>query len=112
VRTWIQVTLPLAAVNFLNQASRAVMAVIGPLLAVEFALSASDLGLLAAALFVGYAVAQLPVGLALDLYGARRVQTVLALVAGLGFAGCALASDPPSCSRCAAFSRASASRQG
>lgn len=92
--TFLRVTLPLAAVNFLNQASRAVMAVIGPLLAVEFALSASDLGLLAAALFVGYAAAQLPVGLALDLYGARRVQTVLALVAGAGFGLSALAPDP------------------
>ncbi|MBY0338094.1 MAG: MFS transporter [Acetobacteraceae bacterium] len=89
-----RVTLPLAAVNFLNQASRAVMAVIGPLLAMEFALSASDLGLLAAALFVGYALAQLPVGLALDLFGPRRVQTVLALVCAAGFATCALAPDP------------------
>ena len=71
-----RITLPLAAVNFLNQASRAVLAVIGPLLAIEFALSASDLGLLAAVFFVAYAAAQLPVGVALDLYGARRVQTV------------------------------------
>jgi len=91
---FLRVTLPLAAVNFLNQASRAVMGVIGPLLAVEFALSASDLGLLAAALFMGYAAAQLPVGLALDLYGARRVQVVLALVAGAGFALSALAEGP------------------
>jgi predicted MFS family arabinose efflux permease len=89
-----RVTLPLAAVNFLNQASRAVMGVIGPLLAVEFALSASELGLLAAALFIGYAAAQLPVGLALDLYGARRVQAVLALVTGAGFALSAFAADP------------------
>jgi MFS family permease len=35
-------------------------------------------------------VAQLPVGLAMDLYGVRRVQTVLALVAGVGFLLCAL----------------------
>jgi uncharacterized protein (DUF2126 family) len=48
VNTFLRVTLPLAAVNFLNQASRAVLALIGPLLALEFALSASDLGLLAA----------------------------------------------------------------
>lgn len=92
--TFLRVTLPLAAVNFLNQASRAVMAVIGPALAVEFGLSASDLGLLAAALFVGYAAAQLPVGLALDVYGARRVQGVLALVAAAGFALSASADTP------------------
>jgi predicted MFS family arabinose efflux permease len=94
VRTWLRVTLPLAAVNFLNQASRAVLALIGPLLAIEFALSASDLGLLAAVFFVAYAAAQLPVGIALDIFGARRVQTALALTAALGFVICALSSGP------------------
>lgn len=93
-RIFARVTLPLAAVNFLNQASRAVLAVIGPVLAVEFALSASDLGLLAALLFVAYAAAQLPGGLALDIYGPRRVQAAMALTAGAGFALCALASGP------------------
>lgn len=88
---FLRVTLPLAAVNFLNQASRAVLAVIGPLLALEFALSAADLGLLAAVFFVAYAATQLPVGIALDRYGARRVQSVLALTAGAGFLTCALA---------------------
>ena len=87
-------TLPLAALNFLNQASRAVVATIGPLLALEFGLSATELGMLAAAFFGSYALTQLPVGVALDLYGARRVQTVLALVAGTGFALSAVAPDP------------------
>jgi predicted MFS family arabinose efflux permease len=94
VRTFLRITLPLAAVNFLNQASRAVLALIGPLLALEFALSASDLGLLAAVLFVAYAATQLPVGVALDRYGPRRVQTVLTLTAALGFFLCAFAAGP------------------
>jgi predicted MFS family arabinose efflux permease len=94
VKDWLRVTLPLAAVNFLNQASRAVLALIGPLLAIEFALSASDLGLLAAAFFVAYALAQLPVGVALDMFGARRVQTALALTAACGFLLCAFATGP------------------
>ena len=85
-----RVTLPLAAMNFLNQASRTVMAIIGPVLAVEFALSASELGLLAACMFAAYAAAQLPVGVALDMLGTRRVQSALALVAGAGFAVFAL----------------------
>lgn len=87
-------TLPLAALNFLNQASRAVVATIGPLLALEFGLSATELGMLAAAFFASYALTQLPVGVALDLYGARRVQIVLALVAGGGFALSAVATGP------------------
>ena len=81
-----RVTLPLAALNFLNQASRTVMAIIGPVLAVEFALSASELGLLAACMFAAYAAAQLPVGVALDMLGTRRIQSALSLVAAAGFA--------------------------
>ena len=83
---FVKVTLPLAALNFLNQASRTVMAIIGPVLAVEFALSASELGLLAACMFAAYAAAQLPVGVALDMFGTRRIQSGLGLVAAAGFA--------------------------
>jgi MFS family permease len=91
---FLRVTLPLAGLNFLNQASRGLLALLAPLLALEFGLSASQLGLLAAALFAAYALAQLPVGLALDLYGARRVQLCLGIVAGLGFVLSAVAGDP------------------
>lgn len=86
--------LPLAALNFTNQAARAAMGLLAPLIALEFGLSASELGLLAALFFAGYALAQLPVGLALDLFGVRRVQATLALVAASGFALAALAQDP------------------
>jgi predicted MFS family arabinose efflux permease len=89
-----RLTLPLAGLNFVNQASRTLVATIGPLLAVEFALSASELGLLAAMFFAAYAAAQLPVGIAIDVWGARRVQTALALVAAAGFAICGLAGEP------------------
>ncbi len=94
MRQFARITLPLAGLNFVNQASRTMIATLGPLLALEFALSASELGLLAAMFFASYAAAQLPVGLAIDLWGSRRVQTVLGLVAALGFAICALASGP------------------
>lgn len=79
--------------NFVNQMARAVIATIGPALALELGLSASGLGLLAAAVFVTYAMAQMPVGLALDLFGARRTQTVLASIAGIGCLISAVASD-------------------
>ena len=92
--SFARLTLPLAGLNFVNQAARTLVATIGPLLAVEFALSASELGLLAAMFFVAYAVAQLPVGIAIDLWGARRVQAALALLAGLGFLISALAAGP------------------
>lgn len=86
-----RITLPLAAINFLNQGNRALVATIGPLLAIEFGLSASELGLLAACFFAAYALAQLPIGVALDLHGPRKVQSTLALVAATGFVVSALA---------------------
>jgi predicted MFS family arabinose efflux permease len=83
---FLRVTLPLAGANFLNQAGRSVMAIVGPVLAVEFGLSASELGFLAACMFAAYALAQLPLGVALDTIGPRRMQTGLMLVAAAGFA--------------------------
>jgi predicted MFS family arabinose efflux permease len=82
----VRVTFPLAAANVMNQAARIVMAIVGPALAVELGLSGVELGVLAASLFAAYAAAQLPLGVALDAFGARRVQTVLMLLAALGFA--------------------------
>ena len=86
----VRVTLPLAAANVMNQAARMVMAIVGPVLAVELGLSAIELGVLAACLFAAYAAAQLPLGVALDAFGARRVQAVLMLLAAIGFAMFAL----------------------
>lgn len=88
---FFRVTLPLAAFNLINQGSRAVMAVVGPVLAVEFGLTASELGILAACMFVAYGIVQLPVGIALDMVGPRKVQSALALLAAAGFAVFALA---------------------
>ncbi len=85
-RILVQVTFPLAAANVMNQCARTVMAIVGPVLAVELGLSAVELGVLAACLFAAYAATQLPLGVALDAFGARRVQTVLMLLAAIGFA--------------------------
>ncbi len=86
-KTFVSVTLPLAGLNWVNQAARGVMAVIGPVLAVEYGLSASELGLLSSVLFLAYCLWQLPMGVLLDVYGPRRVQTWMGLLAA---AGCAL----------------------
>ena len=88
---FLRVTLPLAVFGLINQAARTVMAVIGPVLAVEFALSASELGLLAACMLAAYALAQLPGGMALDRLGPRNVQATLGLLTAAGFALFALA---------------------
>jgi len=91
---FLRVTVPLSGMNFVNQGSRTLIATIGPLLAMEFSLSASELGLLAGMFFASYAAAQLPVGVAMDVFGVKRVQIVLGMVAGIGFALSAMATGP------------------
>ena len=82
----VRVTFPLAAANVMYQSARTVMAIVGPVLAVELSPSASELGMLAACLFAAHAGTQLPLGVALDAFGARRVQAVLMVLAAIGFA--------------------------
>ncbi|MCS6853542.1 MAG: MFS transporter [Elioraea sp.] len=82
--TFRRISLPLAAGAGLNQLNRAITAVIGPELAVRFHLTAADLGLLGAAFFAAYGLAQIPVGAALDRFGPRRVQAALMGVIAIG----------------------------
>jgi predicted MFS family arabinose efflux permease len=58
--------------------------VLAPTLAAEFGLSAGGLGLLSSMYFLSFAVCQLPVGVAMDRFGPRRVNAALLLVAAAG----------------------------
>ncbi len=78
--------LPFAAAYFLSYHVRTANAVIGPVLRDELALGAADLGLLTSAYFLGFGATQLPLGLLLDRFGARRVEAVLLLFAAAGAA--------------------------
>lgn len=78
--------LPFAGAYFLSYLYRTANAVIGPELRQELALSAGGIGLLTAAYFLAFAAAQLPLGVLLDRFGARRVESALLLVAGAGAA--------------------------
>jgi MFS family permease len=91
--TW-QVGLVFAAFAFnyfLSALLRAVVATLAPEFAREMQLGAADLGLLAGAYFFGFACMQLPLGWALDRYGARRVLLCFGVLAALGCIGFALA---------------------
>ena len=81
-----RVYLPFAAAYFLSYLYRTVNSVVGPVIAEELQLGAAELGLLTSAYFIMFAGVQLPLGLALDRYGPRRVQAVLLLFAALGAA--------------------------
>lgn len=80
---------------FLSALLRAVTATLAPVFSAEFGLSASDLGLLAGAYFLGFASLQLPLGRALDRFGPRRTLLVLLAVAVLGCLAFALAPNLP-----------------
>ena len=84
---WLRVFLPFAAGYYFSYFLRNVNAVIAPELTRELGVSAADLGLLTSAYLLAFGAVQLPLGLALDRYGPRRVEATLLLIAA---AGCAL----------------------
>ncbi len=72
-RQVVLVFLAFAFAFFLSSLLRAIMATLSPSLTREFGLSAQDLGLLAGAYFLGFALTQWPLGRWLDRYGPKRV---------------------------------------
>ena len=68
----------------LSYALRSINAVIAPSLLAELGMSNADLGLLSSAYFVAFGCMQLPLGVWLDKYGARRTEAALLLVAAAG----------------------------
>ena len=83
---WIRLFLPFAGAYFLSYHFRTANAVVGPVLSEEFSLGAADLGLLTSTYFFVFGAAQLPLGMLLDRFGARRVEAVLLLFAAAGAA--------------------------
>lgn len=84
--TAARVFLCFASGYLLSYALRAINAVIAPSLTGELGLSNADLGLLSSAYLVSFGCMQLPLGIWLDRYGARRTEAALLLVAALGAA--------------------------
>ncbi|MCR9071664.1 MAG: MFS transporter [Alphaproteobacteria bacterium] len=83
-RLLLVVFMPFAGGYFLSYLFRSTNAVIAPQLIAEIGLDAGDLGLLTSTYFLAFAGFQLPLGLLLDRYGPRRVQSVLLLSAAFG----------------------------
>src|SRR4051812_46372183 len=82
--------LPFSLGHFLSALMRTVNATLAPQLVASLLLTPGQLGLLTSAFFFSFALAQLPVGMALDRWGPAKVQLPLLLLAGVGaleFAG-------------------------
>jgi MFS family permease len=85
-RPILLVFLPFAAGYFLSYFFRTINAVIAGQLTAELGLDASHLGLMTSVYFLTFAAIQLPLGVLLDRFGPRRVQSGLLLVAAGGAA--------------------------
>lgn len=81
---------PFAAGYFTSYVFRVVNAAISDDLIAELGLTNTDLGFMTAMYLYGFVLFQLPLGLLLDRFGPRLVQSCLLLVAALGAAGFAL----------------------
>lgn len=91
VGVFFYVFLPFALGHYLSSLLRNVNAVLASHLVGALALTPGQLGLLTSAFFLAFALVQLPVGMALDRYGPRRVQMAMLLLASGGallFAHC------------------------
>lgn len=84
VAVFFYVFLPFALGHYLSSLLRNVNAVLAPHLVGALALTPGQLGLLTSAFFFAFALVQLPVGIALDRYGPRKVQVVLLMMAAIG----------------------------
>jgi len=80
----LRVFLPFAFGFFLSYLFRTVNAVIAPDLVRDIGVDPASLGLLTSAYFLAFAAFQLPLGVLLDRYGARRVEATLLLFAAAG----------------------------
>jgi predicted MFS family arabinose efflux permease len=90
-RTLFLALFPFAMGYLLSYLLRAVNAVVAPELVRDFAIGPAELGLLTAAYLLAFCAFQLPLGVLLDRYGPRRVQTALLLIAATGCIGFATA---------------------
>lgn len=85
-RLSVFVFLPFAAGFYLSYLFRTITALISGELISDLSLGAADLGLLTSVYFLSFCAAQIPIGVMLDRYGPRRVQSALLLVAAAGAA--------------------------
>jgi MFS family permease len=84
----------LIAIYVISQFLRNSVGVIAPDLAAELSLSAAEIGLLSSALFLAFAAAQLPLGVAMDRFGPKACLLVCAGVTIVGALAFATATSP------------------
>ena len=84
LQKFIFIFLPFACGYFLSYLYRSTNAVLAPYLSNDLNLNAEQLGLITSAYFLTFGLFQLPLGVLLDKFGARKVQSILFLIAATG----------------------------
>ncbi|WP_246174099.1 MFS transporter [Bradyrhizobium paxllaeri] len=82
----LRVFLPFVSAYYLSFLFRTINATIAAPLIYEFGLGADDLGLLTSIYFLTFAAAQIPIGILVDRYGPRKIQSVVLMAAAAGAA--------------------------
>ncbi|CUW39839.1 putative transporter, Major facilitator superfamily MFS_1 [Magnetospirillum sp. XM-1] len=90
-----RVVLPFAAGYFLSYLYRTVNAVLAPEIGRAIHLDGGDIGLMTGIYFMTFAAAQLPLGILLDRFGPRRVESILLCFAAAGAFAFSLAESVP-----------------
>ena len=85
-RLLLVVFLPFGCGYYLSYLFRTLNAVISENLATELGIGPADLGLLTSIYLIAFASSQIPLGVALDRYGPRRVNAALLMLAAAGAA--------------------------
>lgn len=88
-----RVFIPFAAGYYLSYLFRTINALISNRLISDTGVGTADLGLITSVYFLVFAAAQIPVGILLDRFGPRRVQSVLLLLAAGGAGLFAVSTD-------------------
>ena len=89
----LTILMPFGVGYYMSYLFRTVNAIISPQIVLDVGLSPSALGFMTAAYFITFAAVQLPLGIVLDKYGPRKVQTALLMVAAAGAATFAVGTD-------------------
>ena len=83
LRRWMIFALA-SCLFLLSQFYRSSIAVITPELTADTRINTGELSLISAGFFYAFALAQIPIGIYLDRFGARITMTILTMVAALG----------------------------
>mgnify|MGYP000535701933 FL=1 len=82
----LRIFIPFALGYFLSYLYRVVNSIIASDLSTDLGLSATELGFLTSVYLIAFAAVQLPLGVLLDKYGPRRIESFLLLFTALGAA--------------------------